>query len=40
VLGICHAEFGALVDGTPSVRREYAIFDETMIWKQILLQTG
>lgn len=35
VLGICHAEFGPW-----GIRREYAIYDETMIWKQILLQTG
>ena len=35
VLGICHAEFGPY-----GVRREYAIFDDAMIWKQILLQTG
>lgn len=35
VLGISHAEFGSW-----GLRREYTIFDETMIWKQILLQTG
>lgn len=35
VLGICHAEFGPW-----GLRREYAIFDEAMVWKQILLQTG
>jgi hypothetical protein len=35
VLGICHVEFGPW-----GIRREYAIYDETMIWKQILLQTG
>lgn len=35
VLGICHAEFGPW-----GLRREYALFDETAIWKQILLQTG
>lgn len=40
VLGICHAEFGALVAGAPKLRREFCIFDETSIWKQILLQTG
>jgi predicted ester cyclase len=35
LLGICHAEFGPW-----GLRREYVIFDETTIWKQILLQTG
>ncbi|MBD3664247.1 nuclear transport factor 2 family protein [Sulfitobacter sp. TSTF-M16] len=35
VLGICHAEFGPW-----GLRREYVIYDEAMVWKQILLQTG
>lgn len=35
VLGISHAEFGPW-----GLRREYVIFDETAIWKQILLHTG
>ncbi|MEM1073956.1 MAG: ester cyclase [Pseudomonadota bacterium] len=35
LLGISHAEFGPW-----GLRREYVIYDETMIWKQILLQTG
>ncbi|MEM9967327.1 MAG: ester cyclase [Pseudomonadota bacterium] len=35
VLGISHAEFGPW-----GLRREYTLFDEAMIWKQILLQTG
>ncbi|WP_300059474.1 nuclear transport factor 2 family protein [uncultured Roseobacter sp.] len=35
LLGISHAEFGPW-----GLRREYVIFDETTIWKQILLQTG
>jgi hypothetical protein len=35
VLGISHAEFGPW-----GLRREYALFDETAIWKQILLHTG
>ncbi len=34
VMGAAHAEFGPW-----GVRREYALFDETAIWKQILLQT-
>jgi hypothetical protein len=33
VLGITHAEFGPW-----GLRREYTLFDETAIWKQILLQ--
>lgn len=35
VMGISHAEFG-----TWGLRREYVLFDETAIWKQILLHTG
>lgn len=40
VLGLCHAEFGSLGAADPAVRREYVLFDETAIWKQILLATG
>ncbi|WP_270728898.1 nuclear transport factor 2 family protein [Shimia sp. Alg240-R146] len=40
VLGISHADFGALVSDQPKVRREYTLFDETSVWKQILMQTG
>lgn len=35
VMGVCHAEFGPW-----GLRREYALYDETAIWKQILLTTG
>ncbi len=35
VLGISHAEFGPW-----GLRREYTLFDEIAIWKQMLLQTG
>ena len=35
VMGASHAEFGPW-----GLRREYTIYDETAIWKQILLQTG
>ncbi len=35
LLGICHAEFGPW-----GLRREYVIYDETTVWKQILLHTG
>lgn len=40
IMGACHAEFGALVASRPTLRREFCLFDETAIWKQILLQTG
>ncbi len=35
VLGAAHAEFGPW-----GLRREYVLYDETAIWKQILLKTG
>jgi hypothetical protein len=35
VLGMSHAEFGPW-----GLRREWALYDETAIWKQILMQTG
>ncbi len=35
VLGISHAEFGPW-----GLRREYVLFDETAVWKQILLHQG
>ncbi len=35
VMGAAHAEFGPW-----GLRREYVLYDETAIWKQILLQTG
>ena len=35
ILGISHAEFGPR-----GLRREWILFDETAIWKQILMQTG
>ena len=35
VMGISHVEFGPW-----GIRREYTLFDETAIWKQIALQTG
>lgn len=40
ILGACHAEFGALIGGAPKLRREWVLFDETAVWKQILLKTG
>ena len=35
VMGMCHAEFGPW-----GLRREFALYDEIAIWKQILLATG
>jgi hypothetical protein len=35
VMGINHAELGPR-----GIRREYALFDETAVWKQIILQKG
>ena len=35
VMGINHAEFGSR-----GIKNEWILFDETMIWKQILMQTG
>ncbi len=40
VMGICHAEFGPYGEQPPTVRREWALFDEIAIWKQILMQMG
>lgn len=40
VLGISHAEWGELVSGQVRLRREWTLFDETAIRKQILLHTG
>ncbi|GGE57914.1 hypothetical protein GCM10011517_27150 [Actibacterium pelagium] len=39
VLGATHAEYGELTSGMPKLRREWTLYDETAIWKQILLQT-
>ncbi|MCV6586600.1 MAG: ester cyclase [Marinibacterium sp.] len=40
VLGISHAEWGELIGGDIRLRREWTLFDETAIWKQIILATG
>ncbi len=40
VLGITHAEWGPFGPDGIALRREYTLFDETAIWKQILLHTG
>ncbi len=35
IMGACHGEFGPW-----GLRREYALYDETAIWKQILIHQG
>lgn len=40
VMGASHAEFGAVLPGQTKLRREWTLFDETSVWKQILMQTG
>jgi len=37
ILGISQVEFGSLGAAKPTIRREYTLFDETAVWKQILL---
>lgn len=40
IMGASHVEFGAVVPGQTKLRREWTLFDETSVWKQILMQTG
>mgnify|MGYP001552598803 FL=1 len=40
VMGMCHAEFGPYGPDGVGLRREFALYDEIAIWKQILMQTG
>ncbi len=45
IMGITHAEFGPFTNGEntnhdATIRREYSLFDETAIWKQILIGKG
>jgi len=40
VLGITQAEFGPFGPDGGSIRREWTLYDETAIWKQIALHTG
>jgi len=40
VMGISHAEFGPYGPDGIGLRREFALYDEIAIWKQILLHTG
>lgn len=37
VMGMCQAEFGSLDGAKMQLRREWALYDETAVWKQILL---
>ena len=38
IMGATHAEYGELITGSPKLRREWTLYDETAVWKQILLQ--
>jgi predicted ester cyclase len=40
IFGISHAEFGNVVSPHDTLRREYVVYDETAIWKQILMHKG
>jgi hypothetical protein len=40
VMGMAHVEFGPFGAEGGTIRREYALYDEIAIWKQILMQTG
>lgn len=40
VMGITHAEFGPFGYGGAGLRREFTLWDEVSIWKQIHLHTG
>jgi hypothetical protein len=40
VMGMAHAEFGPYGPDGVGLRREYALYDEVAIWKQIQLHTG
>jgi hypothetical protein len=40
VMGMSHAEYGPYGPDGIGLRREFALYDEVAIWKQILLHTG
>lgn len=40
VMGMAHAEYGPFGPDGVGLRREFALYDEIAIWKQILLHTG
>lgn len=37
IMGMCHAEFGPFGTDGVGLRREFALYDEVAIWKQILM---
>lgn len=39
IMGLTHAEYGALGVADPKLRREWTLFDEVAVWTQILLQS-
>ncbi|MFK7902382.1 MAG: nuclear transport factor 2 family protein [Nitratireductor sp.] len=39
VMGISHAEYGPFGKDGASIRKEFALYDEVAIWKQILMQS-
>ena len=39
-MGITHVEFGPYGEPGWGVRREWTVFDEVAVWKQILLHGG
>ena len=40
VMGMCHAEYGPYGPDGVGLRREFALYDEVAIWKQILIAQG
>ena len=40
IMGMAHAEFGPFGPDGVGLRREFALYDEIAVWKQILLHTG
>lgn len=40
VMGMCHAEFGPYGTDGVGLRREFALYDEIAIWKQILMHSA
>lgn len=40
LLDISHADFGSLGAAPATLRREFTLFDEISVWKQILLHAG
>ena len=40
IMGMCHAEYGPFGPDGVGLRREFALYDEIAIWKQILMHQG